>query len=134
MACLRNWASHFCLPPPLNKSAIFTAEMDIEENPDFTAQISYLSTEEGGLKTPVSSGFRTKIKFEYIAREILGEQLFADDELVYAGDTVTAQIGLLSPELFTNSLTVGTTFDLIINEKTIATGVIKEIVNKELEN
>jgi translation elongation factor EF-Tu-like GTPase len=98
------------------------------DNIVFKAQVTYLSINEGGLKTPISSGFRTKIKFEYDEQLVVGEQELFDEELVYPGDTATVQITTHLNERLKVELSTGTTFDLILNEKIIGSGVIKEII------
>lgn len=107
--------------------------MDIEESADFIATVSYLSAEQGGLKIPATSGYRPQMKFEFIEKQTAGEQVFMDEEMVYPGTTIDAYIRLLSPEYFTHALTEGTAFDFSQGERTIGTGIIKQILNDELK-
>ncbi len=92
----------------------------------FKASIHYLPTEEGGIITPISSGFRTIIKFPFDPNEYFGEQLLPDDEIIYAGDTVSTEIQLRSNNDDVN-LYEGLDFELIINESVIGTGVVTEV-------
>ena len=76
------------------------------QNVDFIADLKYLTTEEGGRKTPVfSSGYRPQIKFDFDEMQTSGQQTFLNKETVYPGDTVEAVIKILSVEYFTNTLT-----------------------------
>ena len=63
--------------------------------PHFKALLHYYSSEEGGLITPVSSGYRTGMKFPFESKDYWGTQIFLDGELIYPGDSANIDIHLL---------------------------------------
>jgi hypothetical protein len=104
------------------------------QNIDFIADLKYLTTEEGGRKTPVfSTGYRPQIKFDFDEMQTSGQQTFLNKEIVYPGDTVEAAIRLLSVEHFENTLIEGMTFEFREGSKIIGTGKIIDIFNDKLE-
>ncbi len=62
-----------------------------------------------------------------------GQQIFLDKDEVYPGDTVTAEITILSPDLFLNQLDEGQEFDFREGSVIIGTGEILEVVNEKLK-
>lgn len=121
----------YCLT--LFKSPIFTSLMNIEEQTDFRAVISYLSANQGGLKIPISSGYRAHIKFEFIEKQSTAEQIFEEEETIFPDDNIEAQIKLISPEYYTRRLSEGTSFELSHGERLIGTGIIKQVLNSGLK-
>ena len=101
--------------------------------PHFVALLTYVSEKKGGRKTPASSGYRPTIKFPYIEGEFLGQQNFIDTELVFAGDTVSAEITLMNTEYFKGKIYVGLDFEFFEGPNLIGSGVITKIINTELE-
>ena len=65
--------------------------------PDFTAKLYYKRTEEGGRKTAAKSGYRPQIKFAFSEMQTSGQQVFIDKEIVYPGESVIAEITIISP-------------------------------------
>ena len=103
-------------------------------NIDFIADLKYLTTEEGGRKTPVfSSSYRPQIKFDFDEMQTSGQQTFLNKKTVYPGDTVEAAIRILSVEHFANTLTEGMTFEFREGSRVIGTGKIIDILNDKLE-
>ena len=102
--------------------------------PDFIALLKYKTTEDGGRKGFAKSAYRPLIEFPGLKPLTSGEQIFIDKEIVYPGDTVKAQITILSVEAYAGKLYVGQQFRFCeIPDKTLGTGEIIEIVNKDLE-
>ncbi len=99
---------------------------------DFIAELRYLTTEEGGRKTPAISGYRPHIKFEFTNMQTSGQQTFLNREIVYPGDKVNAEIKMWSVDYFANSLEEGMTFEFREGPITIGTGKITSILNKNL--
>jgi hypothetical protein len=62
-----------------------------------------------------------------------GQLTFIDKQIVHPGDTVSAKIKIVSPQFFTASLIEEMPFDFREESKVIGTGVIKSIINDELE-
>lgn len=106
---------------------MFNLKLQNGKRPHFKATITYLATEAGGIVTPVSSGFRTLIRFPYGNKELIANQTFLEIEIVFPGDTVSADIVLLEPEETLEKIYEGIDFDLLINSNTIGSGVITQI-------
>jgi len=105
-----------------------------KRKPDFTAELRYLTTEEGGRKTPVwSIGYRPQVKFPFEDVQTSGEQTFLNKEVVYPGDTVIAEIAIISTEIFEYKLAAGQEFDFREGARIIGTGKILEVVNPILK-
>ncbi|MBS1623649.1 MAG: elongation factor Tu [Bacteroidetes bacterium] len=103
------------------------------KGPDFTAKLIYLKSEQGGRSTPVASGYRPQLKFDFTEMQTSGQQIFADRELVYPGDEVIANITMLSPHFYLGKLDRGTEFEFREGSRIIGTGKITEILNKDLK-
>ncbi|MCC7521798.1 MAG: hypothetical protein IT220_09210 [Flavobacteriaceae bacterium] len=103
-------------------------------NVDFIAELQYLTTEQGGRKTPVfATDYRPQIKFDFDDMQTLGQQTFINKVIVYPGEKVEAKIKILSPDYFSNCLTEGMKFEFREGYKVIGTGEIKYIINDRLE-
>jgi Elongation factor Tu C-terminal domain len=99
---------------------------------DFIATLTYLTTEQGGRQTPVFSSYRPQVKFEFAEMQTSGQQTFIDREIVYPGDTVEAEIKIISVDYFAGQLTDKMKFDFREGSKIIGTGQIKHILNDKL--
>lgn len=99
---------------------------------DFIAELKYRTTENGGKQTPVHSGYRPQIKFDFEEIQASGQQTFIDKEIVLPGETVTAKIKILSSNFYTGRLTEGLNFEFREGAKIIGTGENKNIVNDKL--
>ncbi|WP_166437109.1 EF-Tu C-terminal domain-related protein [Niastella caeni] len=99
---------------------------------DFIAELKYLTTEEGGRQTPVFSGYRPQVKFDFDEIQTSGQQTFLNKDTVYPGDTVEASIRIISVEHFEHTLTEGMTFEFREGSKVIGTGIIIDILNDRL--
>jgi hypothetical protein len=104
-----------------------------DTKPDFIANIHYYSTEDGGRKGFVLSGYRSQIKFPFNKNMISGEQIFIENDKVCPGEKVTVQITILDHTQFRKSLSVGTIFKIYEGLHEVAEGEIVEIVNGELK-
>lgn len=100
---------------------------------DFIAELHYLTTHQGGRNTPVFSGYRPQVKFDFSEMQTSGQQTFIDKETVFPGDKVEAKIKILSPENFAYCLTEGMNFLFVEGSTVIGTGQIKHIINDKLE-
>ena len=101
----------------------------MNSQPDFIAELQYRTTEEGGRKTPVFTGYRPQVKFAFSEMQTSGIQTFIDKETVYPGDKVIAEIIVLSTSFFEGSVEVGTSFEFREGSRVIGNGVIIEIRN-----
>lgn len=100
---------------------------------DFIAELQYLTTEEGGRKTPAKSGYRPQVKFDFDEMQTSGQQTFINKEFVNPGENVKAKIKILSPDHFENTLTEGMEFEFREGATIIGKGKIEYIVNEKLE-
>ena len=104
----------------------------MKEDYDFVARLQYNTVDEGGRSSPAKSGYRPQIKFEFEVSTTSGRQIFNDREWVCPGETVEAEITILSPELFRHKLFEGLEFKFIEGSKIIGTGKILQIKNEIL--
>lgn len=103
----------------------------MNKKPHFKAILTYLATENGGIVTPVSSGFRSVIRFPYDNEDFIANQTFTETDLVFPGDTTIADIILLDAKETLEKIYAGLDFDLLINSITIGSGVITHIYSLE---
>jgi Elongation factor Tu C-terminal domain len=99
---------------------------------DFIATLTYLTAEQGGRKTPVFSGYRPQVKFEFAEMQTSGQQTFIDRQIVYPGDTVEAEIKIISVDYFAGQLKEKMSFEFREGSTVIGTGQIKHILNDKL--
>ena len=99
---------------------------------DFIADLTYLTTDEGGRQTPAFSGYRPQVKFDFDEMQTSGQQTFLKKDTVYPGDTVQAAIRIISVEHFEKTLTEGMTFEFREGSRVIGTGKIIDILNEKL--
>ena len=99
---------------------------------DFIATLTYLPTEQSGRKTPASSGYKPQVKFDFAEMQTSGQQTFIDRKLVYPGDTVEAEIIIISVDYFAGQLKEKMNFDFREGPTIIGTGQIKHILNDKL--
>jgi translation elongation factor EF-Tu-like GTPase len=104
----------------------------MNKTPDFIAELHYLTTEQGGRKTPAWSGYRPQVKFGFSEMQTSGQQKFIDKEIVYPGDFVKAEISIISVDFFKNKLKIGLDFEFREASRVIGTGKIIEILNIDL--
>jgi hypothetical protein len=100
---------------------------------DFIATLTYRTAELGGRKTPAKSGYKPQVKFDFEERQTSGQQTFIDRELVFPGDTVEAEIKILSVDFFAYKLTKGMSFEFREGTTVIGTGKIKHLINDKLK-
>jgi hypothetical protein len=135
IAELIDTSARFCNQSDFDKiiDSILNYYNDEFNKVDFIAELQYLTTEQGGRKTPAHSGYRPQVKFDFAEMQTSGQQTFIDKETVYPGDKVDAKIKILSADYFTDCLTEGMNFEFREGATLIGTGQIKYIVNDKLE-
>lgn len=101
--------------------------------PSFIARLTYHTTEEGGRETPAKSGYRPQVAFDFTEMQTSGQQIFLDKEIIYPGDTVTAEITVLTPDIIKGKIKVGMTYEFREGARVIGTGEVLEILDKYLE-
>jgi len=104
------------------------------DNFHFKANITLISTEDGGRTTLVLSGYRPAVCFDgYPGYLTSGSQTYIDKEKVLPGDSAVAGFHIASFEYFKKRLSVGRTFTFQEGGIITGSGVITEIINKDLE-
>jgi hypothetical protein len=107
----------------------------MNKKPDFKAKLVYRTTENGGRKSFANSGYRPQVEFNHIPNfSTSGQQVFLEKESVLPGETVNAEISLLTYFGVVGNLSINDTFNFCEGSRIIGTGKIIEILNKNLEN
>jgi hypothetical protein len=101
--------------------------------PDFIAMVTYALPAQGGRAWPVHSGYQPVIKFDGSGYIVQGENVFTDREQLYLGETAEANITMMAIDIFINTLFVGQQFEIYEPPKLVGRGIIKKIINKNLE-
>lgn len=99
----------------------------MKKSTHFKALINYISTEKGGLVSPVSTGFRAAFQFPFELKIYIGVHVFEEEELIFPGDSANLDITLVDAEGFLSKLYKGLDFEVSDNSGTIASGVITEV-------
>ena len=107
--------------------------LSVKIKPDFIAILKYRTAEEGGRKTAIYSGYRPDIKFPFDNMLTCGFQTFIDQEKVFPGESVRAEIKIIATEYFKGQLFENLEFDFREGSNIIGTGKILEIVNPILK-
>jgi len=100
--------------------------------PDFIARLTYRTTEDGGRANPAASGYKPGIRFPFDPMQTSGLQVFIGQDMVRPGETVEAEIAIVSVEHFAGKLYDGLAFDFLEGPLIIGTGVILRILNPSL--
>jgi len=100
---------------------------------DFIAILKYRTFDEGGRATPAKSGYRPELSFDFEKPTTSGRQIFLGREWVCPGETIEAEITMLSPQFYENKLYEGLEFKFKEGSKIIGTGEILKIKNKNLK-
>lgn len=93
---------------------------------DIEAEIYFLTTEEGGRKTPAYSGYRPQFYYDGHDWDAIQDY---DVTEVYPGQTVIARLTFLSPPFHLEKLYVGKGFLVREGQKTVAKGKITKILD-----
>lgn len=101
--------------------------------PHFLALLTYLTTEQGGRKTPAATGYRPQIQFPFHSGQFPGSQNFIDTENAFPGETLNAEITLPETDYFKGRIYAGLDFEFYENGVLIGTGVIKKLLHPDLK-
>jgi translation elongation factor EF-Tu-like GTPase len=96
---------------------------------DIEAEITYLTTEEGGRKHPVSTGYTPQ--FFYDGRDWDAVHRYPDTELVMPGQTARAYLMFVSPQCHVGRVFPGKDFLIREGPHTIARGHVTKILDLE---
>ena len=101
---------------------------------DLVAEIYFLSSEEGGRRSGVASGYRPQHDFQHPKGwHNDASHHYPDRNSVEPGETVKAIISLLVPERNSGRLYVGMPFTIYEGARLVGRGTIKEILNPTLK-
>lgn len=103
-----------------------------DARPDIEAEIRFLTTEEGGRRTPVKSGYRPPHDFDLKDGLIDARHDFVGTEWVEPGGSVTSQLTFLAPEFLAGRLRPGFEFCVCEASRIVGRGRITKIFNKAL--
>ena len=96
---------------------------------DIEAEITFLTTEEGGRKTPAFFGYRPQFYYDEHDWDAVQEYIGVSE--VYPGQTVTAQLAFLSPQCHVGKLHPGKEFLVREGQRVVARGKVTKILNLE---
>jgi len=97
-------------------------------NPDIEAIISFLTIDEGGRTSPVSSGYRPGhlVKEDYLTT---GEHYYLDKIEVGPGQSVLGNIKFISPEAYPNCLHEGKIISIQEGSRVVGYAKVTKIFN-----
>jgi len=100
--------------------------------PDVEAEITLLSTADGGRQTPASSGYRPahKVRDDYLTT---GVHLYLGCDEVLPGRTVRGTITFITPEVYPHCLWVGREIDIQEGGRVVGRARITRIMNAVLD-
>ena len=94
---------------------------------DFRAQVRFLTTAEGGRKSPVKSGYRGQLFYDGRNWDAVYE--FGDNEWITPGEIIEAEIHMLSPQCHVGRLVLDKEFEIREGSKTVAKGKVTKLIN-----
>ncbi|WP_372745273.1 elongation factor Tu [Lutibacter sp.] len=101
---------------------------------DFIAELKFLTSEQGGRKTPTRSNYRPHIEFDNYPEYLTsGNQTYIGKEIVKPGEKIKAEIAILGTEYFSKRLYENLEFKFCEGSRTIGYGKIIEIINPDLK-
>lgn len=103
----------------------------MKKRPHFKALMTYKTTEDGGIVTPVSSGFRASLKFPFESKLYIASHTFPETELVFPGDVTSAEITIINNDMY-DQLYEGMNFELEDQSGTIGSGIITTIYPQQM--
>ncbi len=103
-----------------------------QQQPDIEAEVTYLTTEAGGRKSPVFSGHRPQhsIIDDYLTS---GHHEYLNKTRVELGETVLANIWFITPEIYPHTLWIGREIRVQEASHLIGFAKVTKIFNKLLE-
>jgi translation elongation factor EF-Tu-like GTPase len=101
----------------------------LDQDPDIEAQITYLTTQEGGKKNPAFTGYTPQ--FHYEGRDWDAVHRYPDVELVMPGQTARVYLTFVSPQCHIGRLHPGKEFLIREGPHTVAKGHVTKILNLE---
>jgi translation elongation factor EF-Tu-like GTPase len=99
---------------------------------DLEADVTYVTTAEGGRKTPAKSGYRPTCDFGVPGVCNDSAHFFVGRTWVAPGESVLTKIHLISPESLKGRLHVGQSFEVKEGARVTARAVIVRLHNESL--
>jgi len=99
--------------------------------PDLEAKIYYLSTEEGGRKTSVKTGYRGQ--FYYDGADWDAQQEFIDKQECKPGESVCVHLHTLSPQYHKGKFFIGKEFEIREGAKIVGRGKITNVIRSDFQ-
>ncbi len=90
-------------------------------------EISFLSTKEGGRTQPAIS-IKYRPQFYFNGYDWVTIIIFQEKEFVFPGETVSAYLSFLSPEMIKEKIYNGMHFEIREGQKVVANGFVKQIL------
>jgi translation elongation factor EF-Tu-like GTPase len=100
-----------------------------ERPPDVEAEISFVSTEQGGRQTPFSSGYRPQ--FHYGEEIWDAEHEYPDDDRVFPGETVRVLLRFARPEAHVHQIHKDMEFLIQEGARVVGRGRITKLLHIE---
>ncbi|GDY18704.1 hypothetical protein LBMAG56_00490 [Verrucomicrobiota bacterium] len=97
--------------------------------PDIEAEITFVSSAQGGRKTPARSGYRSQ--FYYDGHDWDAHHEYPDVEWVYPGQTARVLLRFLSPDAHLNRVHPEMEFQVREGQKVVAHGRVTKILHLE---
>lgn len=101
----------------------------IQRLPELEAEIYYLTTEEGGRRTPVENGYRGQ--FYYNGKDWDAPQQFIDKEVCNLGESVRVKLYVISTDYHVGQFSIGQEFETREGSKTVGRGIITKILRPD---
>ncbi len=102
--------------------------------PDFIADLKFLTTEEGGRKTPAHSKYRPHLEFNrYPPDKTSTQQVYIGRDIVQPGEKVQAEMTMIASDLYLRKLRVGEEFKFSEGDRLIGTGKVVRFIREELK-
>ena len=96
------------------------------------ATIRFLTTEEGGRRSPMYSGYRPQ--FSYDGFDWDAEHEYPDTEVVNPGDTVRTYLRFFRPEAHFGKMYVGMPFKIREGSRTYGEGIVNAIIDSRFDS
>lgn len=99
---------------------------------DAEAVLTFLTTAEGGRRTPAHSGYRPAhlVRPDYWTS---GIQKFVDAEIVRPGESVSAVLTFTTPEVYPRSLWIGKVIPFAEGSRVVGHARITKVLNPVLQ-
>ena len=111
----------------ISRGMVLSAPGAIEAHTKFKALIYLISKSEGGIKTPIVSGYRPTFYFR--TTDVTGELTLPQGcEFIMPGDATAVTVNLVAD----TPMSVGDHFSIRVSGRRIAVGVVTEIINDDL--